>query len=78
MWRAMRALFDGRLEDAERSIYAFLDEGRRWAYQDVEEVFALQLLILRRDQGRIQEVRPYLEDVAHRYRQRRTWGSRWP
>jgi tetratricopeptide (TPR) repeat protein len=74
MWRAMRALFDGRLEDAERSIYAFLDEGRRWGYQDVEEVFALQLLILRRDQGRIQEVRPYLEDVAHRYRQRRTWG----
>jgi class 3 adenylate cyclase/tetratricopeptide (TPR) repeat protein len=74
MWRAMWALFDGRLEDAERSIYAFLDEGRRWGYQDVEEVFALQLLILRRDQGRIQEVRPYLEDVAHRYRQRRTWG----
>src|SRR5918995_616849 len=74
MWRAMRALFDGRLEDAERSIYAFLDEGRRWGYQDVEEVFALQLLILRRDQGRIQELRPYLEDVAHRYRQRRTWG----
>jgi tetratricopeptide (TPR) repeat protein len=74
MWRAMRALFDGRLEDAERSTYAFLDEGRRSGYQDVEEVFALQLLILRRDQGRIQEVRPYLEDVAHRYRQRRTWG----
>jgi tetratricopeptide (TPR) repeat protein len=74
MWRAMRALFDGRLEDAERSIYAFLDEGRRWGYQDVEEVFALQLLILRRDQGRIQEVRPYLEDVAHRYRQRPTWA----
>jgi hypothetical protein len=74
MWRAMQALFDGRLEDAERLIYAFLDEGRRWGYQDVEEVFALQLLILRRDQGRIQEVRPYLEDVAQRHQQRRTWA----
>jgi tetratricopeptide (TPR) repeat protein len=54
-------------------IYAFLDEGRRWSYQDVEEVFALQLLILRRDQGRTQEVRPYLEDVAQRHQKRRTW-----
>jgi class 3 adenylate cyclase/tetratricopeptide (TPR) repeat protein len=74
MWRAMQALFDGRLQDAERLMYAFLDEGRRWGYQDVEEVSALQLLILRRDQGRIQEIRPYLEDVAHRYQQRRTWA----
>jgi len=74
MWRAMRALFGGRLEDAQRLIHVFLDEGRRWGYQDVEEVFALQLLILRRDQGRIQEVRPYLEDVAQRHQQRRTWA----
>jgi class 3 adenylate cyclase/tetratricopeptide (TPR) repeat protein len=73
MWRAMRALFGGRLEEAQRLIHVFLDEGRRWGYQDVEEVFALQLLILRRDQGRIQEVRPYLEDVAQRHQQRRTW-----
>jgi class 3 adenylate cyclase/tetratricopeptide (TPR) repeat protein len=74
MWRAMRALFGGRLEDAQRLIQVFLEEGRRWGYQDVEEVFALQLLILRRDQGRIQEVRPYLEDVARRHQQRRTWA----
>src|SRR6266511_3561736 len=28
MWRAMRALFEGRLEDAERLIHVFVDEGR--------------------------------------------------
>ena len=74
MWRAMRALLEGRLEDAERLIHVFVDEGRRWGYHDVEEVFALQLLILRRDQGRIQEIQPYLEDVTRRYQQRRSWA----
>jgi tetratricopeptide (TPR) repeat protein len=64
VWAAMRALFEGRYQEAEVCIEAFGDEGRLWGYQDAEHVYGAQLLLLRRDQGRAREMRASCERLA--------------
>src|SRR4030095_15980304 len=55
VWRAMTALAQGRLDDAERlSLEAFQMRDRRGT--TAAQYFGSQLLVLRREQGRLAEI----------------------
>lgn len=71
MWRALRMLWSGDLEAANDAITAFRQEGRRVGYGAVEQVYALQLHLLRRRQGRADEVVPLYARLLERV------GDRW-
>jgi class 3 adenylate cyclase len=66
MWRAMWHLHRGELEDADEHIEAFREEGRRRRYADTETVYAAQLFLLRREQGRCREVDPLIQTARRR------------
>jgi class 3 adenylate cyclase len=53
MYRAMRAMLDGRFEDGERLAQEALAVGQRAQSQFAIQVFAAQTLYLRRQQGRV-------------------------
>jgi class 3 adenylate cyclase len=55
-YRAMRALFEGRLEEAERLAQQALAVGRRSQGPAAMQSFGAQLYALRREQGRLAEV----------------------
>lgn len=56
VFRAMRALLGGRFEEAEWLIARALDAGQRLQDPNVTDVFGLQMLTLRREQGRLGEM----------------------
>ena len=55
-WRAMRALLEGRFEEAERLARQALAIGQRVQEQNALQIFAVQLFLLRREQGRLKEL----------------------
>jgi hypothetical protein len=71
MWRALRLLWSGDLDAAEDATAAFRHEGRRVGYAAVDQVYALQLHLLRRRQGRAEEVVPLYARLLE------TVGDRW-
>ena len=60
--QAMRALFDGNLEEAERLVHRAHDVGASAQGTDAEVSFRVQLFVLRREQGRLTEI----EDLIRR------------
>jgi DNA-binding SARP family transcriptional activator/tetratricopeptide (TPR) repeat protein len=61
-WRTMRALIDGRFGDAEKrmpDLFTFLSTGR-----DTPNMYAAQLFVLRREQGRLDELKPLLTETV--------------
>ncbi len=56
LFRGMRALFDGRLEEAERQAQLALAVGQKGSPQNAMQMFGAQLIAIRREQGRIGEL----------------------
>ena len=71
--RGMRASMDGRFADAER----LADEARRGGERAQEplsaQLYALQMSVLRRHQGRVEEMIPAVREMAQRYPAIRAW-----
>jgi eukaryotic-like serine/threonine-protein kinase len=71
--RAMRAMMDGRFDEAER----LAEEARRGGERAQEplsaQLYALQLSVLRRHQGRMEEMIPAVREMAERYPAIRAW-----
>jgi class 3 adenylate cyclase len=70
-WRAMRALLTGRFAEAEELAHSVLSTAPRGqdraAVHGIEQAFGVQMLILRREQGRLQELEPALKGFIERY-----------
>ena len=64
MWRTMRALLAGRLVEADQLLEAFEDMGHRWRYTDVEAVATTQAFLIRREQGRLPEIRDRFDSMS--------------
>ena len=71
--RGMRAAMEGRFDDAER----LADEARRGGERAQEplsaQLYALQMAVLRRHQGRMEESIPAVREMAERYPAIRAW-----
>jgi tetratricopeptide (TPR) repeat protein len=65
--RAMRAQLGGRLDEAEALADATLDLGRRARSPNAELLHAVQIIVLRREQGRLDEIEPLLRALAEEY-----------
>jgi class 3 adenylate cyclase/tetratricopeptide (TPR) repeat protein len=63
---AMRSTIAGRFAEAEALVAQALDLGRRMEWPEAEEVYFLQMLVLRREQGRLSDLpgRPAGPDEA--------------
>ncbi len=73
-FRAMRALFDGRLEEAERLAQQALAVGRGQGPAAMQ-TFAAQLFALRREQGRLAEVEAAATGFIQQYPAVPTWRA---
>lgn len=71
MWRAMRLLCTGPIDDAAVAVDAVYEEGRRAAYNDVVALHALQEYLVRRHQGTAAEVGPAFRRATD------LTGARW-
>jgi DNA-binding CsgD family transcriptional regulator len=65
-WRATLALMDGQLEEAERLTYEALTIGQRAQSQNAVVHFTVQMVVLRREQWRLDDLRG-LESVVRSY-----------
>jgi predicted ATPase len=70
---AMRAMMDGRFEDAERLAEDARRGGERAQEPLSAQLYALQLSVLRRHQGHMEEMIPAVREMAERYPAIRAW-----
>ncbi len=66
VWRAMRALLAGQLEHADELAAAALSAGSRGELITAPQYYAMQLLALRREQGRIGELEQPAREMIRR------------
>jgi hypothetical protein len=66
--RAMRALADGRADEAERISGAALEFGERAGLLNPRQAFGVQAFWIRREQGRLAELEEHLRAVAEKFR----------
>jgi predicted ATPase/DNA-binding SARP family transcriptional activator len=71
--RALRALLQGRLSEAEELVSEALRVGERTQSWNVAVSYGLQLFALRREQGRLEEVENQIRASAERYVSYVTW-----
>jgi predicted ATPase/DNA-binding SARP family transcriptional activator len=67
VWRAMRALLSGEVEEAERLAEQALATGARAEPLSAGQYYAAQLLEIRREQGRMVELEPALRQLLGQY-----------
>jgi len=67
MWRAMRAILEGRFAEAEVLALQMLEIGRQIQDPDAEMLFGIQLFMLRCEQGRLGELEVAVRGLAERY-----------
>jgi class 3 adenylate cyclase len=67
LFRSMRALFEGRLDDAERIATGALAIGQRGQSDAAGQMFAAQLYAIRREQGRIHELTDGIKQLVDTY-----------
>ena len=65
--RAMIALLEGRLAEAEELIYAAHSLGERAQGWHAAVTYRLQLYVLRREQGRLEEIEPLIRSSVEEY-----------
>jgi len=75
LFRATRALLDGRLADAEDLAAEAFAVGRGTQAQNAAQLYAVQLFALRAEQGRLGEIDQSLEAFARRYPAAPVWRS---
>lgn len=78
-WRAMRALMAGRIDEAERLAEAALAIGRRPHGKTAQQAYVVQLVEIRRCQGRLGELEGSLATGTTEYRATAAWrcGLAW-
>jgi class 3 adenylate cyclase len=69
----MRSMMDGRFDDAERLAEDARRGGERAQEPLSAQLYALQLSVLRRHQGRVEEMLPAVREMAARYPAIRAW-----
>ncbi|HET9476078.1 MAG TPA: AAA family ATPase, partial [Dehalococcoidia bacterium] len=67
LFPAMRALVDGRIDDAERLAQAALAVGQRAQGVNAMQLFGAQIFAIRREQGRTQEVEPIARGMVEQF-----------
>ncbi len=75
LFRATRALLDGRLADAERFSAEAFAVGRETQAQNAAQLYAVQLFALRAEQGRLGEIEQSLEEFGRRYPAAPVWRA---
>ncbi|HTN24770.1 MAG TPA: AAA family ATPase [Solirubrobacteraceae bacterium] len=75
LFQASRALLEGRLRDAERFAHEAFEVGRRTQAQNAAQLYAVQLLGLRTEQGRLEEVEQSLAEFGRRYPAAPVWRA---
>ncbi|HEV2777469.1 MAG TPA: hypothetical protein VGV90_17905, partial [Solirubrobacteraceae bacterium] len=75
LFAATRALLQGGLQDAERFAAEAFAIGRGSQAQNAAQLYAVQLLALRAEQGRLAEVAQSLEDFGRRYPAAPVWRA---
>ena len=75
LYRANRALLDGRLAEAERLAAEAFATGRDVQSQNAAQLYAVQLFTLRAHQNRLGEVEQSLEEFARRYPAAPVWRA---
>jgi DNA-binding SARP family transcriptional activator len=75
VWRGMRALLRGRLQEAEALAERALQTGARAEAITASQYYAIQLLVIRREQRRIAELEPGLRQIIERYPNRRAYRA---
>ena len=75
LFRATRALLDGRLADAEHFAGEAFAVGRGTQAQNAAQLYAVQLFALRAEQGRLSEIDQSLEEFGRRYPAAPVWRS---
>jgi hypothetical protein len=73
LFRATRALVDGRLEEAERHAGEAFAAGRPTQAQNAAQLFAAQMFALRAEQGRLAEIEAELRAFGRRYPAQPVW-----
>jgi tetratricopeptide (TPR) repeat protein len=64
---AMRALFDGRFDDAEREAYQALELAQESSSRTAIAIFGTQLFLIRKEQGRLEEIEQAHRMLVERY-----------
>jgi tetratricopeptide (TPR) repeat protein len=75
VWRAMRALLAGRLEEAKALAERAFQTGGRAEAITAAQYYAAQLLSIRRAQGRLGELESGLRQIIERYPNRRAYHA---
>jgi hypothetical protein len=75
LFQASRALMEGRLHDAERLAHDAFEIGRGTQPQNAAQLYAVQLLGLRAEQGRLDEVEQSLAEFGRRYPAAPVWRA---
>jgi tetratricopeptide (TPR) repeat protein len=75
VWRAMRALLDGRLDEADELAAEALAAGAPGEAVTAPQYFAVQLLAIRREQGRIGELEPAVRRLVETNPGRPAWRA---
>jgi tetratricopeptide (TPR) repeat protein len=73
IWRAMRALMDGSLQEAEESATEALVAGAPAEDVTATQYYSIQLLAVRREQDRSAELEETIRDIAIKTPTRRGW-----
>jgi AAA ATPase-like protein len=75
LFKATRAMLEGRLAEAERLSADAFAIGRRTQAQNAAQLYATQLFALRAEQGRLSEVERSLEEFGRRYPAAPVWRA---
>ena len=75
VWRAMRALLAGDLKQAEQLAGEALAIGAQAESVTAPQYYAIQLLAIRREQGRMAELEPAARELTDRFPARPAWRA---
>lgn len=73
IFRAMRALVDGRFGEAEGLIHQAFATGQHAQNENATQVYATQMFVLRREQGRLAELEPAFKGMVEQYPDIPSW-----
>jgi len=64
LWKAMRALLEGRFDEAERLAEQALGVGQRMKTENASRAYWGQVTVVRREQGRLDELEPWIRGAV--------------